>query len=71
MIPLLRIVMHICPAFTGKGQDALPVGVDPHVPDLLLEFLQLLDRRSIQLPPKPAQKLVPGVQLQRADLNKG
>lgn len=60
MIPLLRIVMHICPAFTGKGQDALPVGVDPHVPDLLLEFLQLLDRRSIQLPPNQPRSLSQG-----------
>ena len=67
--PFLGAVFDLCPALSGKGENALSVIVDPQIPHLLLQILYLFLHPTVQLLPEPSQELVPGVELQRRNLD--
>ena len=66
--PFVRAVLYAGAALAGECQKPLPMVVHPHGGDLLLEIGQGL---SVQLLPEPGQDPVPGIQLERADLDEG
>ena len=71
MIPLLCIMVNIGTAFPRKSQDALPVVADPDVRDLFLQICYLLMQFTLRFLPDPSEDAIPGIQLQRADLDQG
>ena len=71
MIPFLSIMVNIGTAFPRKSQDALPVVADPDVRDLFLQIRYLLMQFTLRFLPDPSEDAIPGIQLQRADLDQG
>ena len=57
--PFVSGVLHLVPAFPGKGEERLPVCTDPDVLCLLFHFFHLFRHAAIQLFPNPAQDAVP------------
>ena len=66
--PFIRTVLNAGAALAGESQKPMPVVVHPHGGDLFLEISQGL---AVQFLPEPGQDPVPGIQLERADLDEG
>lgn len=67
--PFVRAVLNPCSALSCKSQDRVSVGIYPHALNLILEFREPLVGLAVELVTEPRKKAVPGVDVDRTDLD--